>query len=281
MRVVMLVALLGMGVPSLPVSPGVMAAETRLADFSLTQLMQATALDLAFEQFGATIAAAARDGDISRDATFLAHWQAAAASAFHVPALRSQLASSLDGKFTDAERLDLGAFYGTGLGRAITELERDVARLDAGGQAAALLEGFVLTQTAAAARSSQLDDLMRLMGAELSGVLAGQQIRALLLGMAVSQQRSDIEVPWEEIDAQVVAMLPDLIAEQAQTQRALMAFAYRNLGDDELDRYIAFLRTGPARHLYAVAADAIGQIATRSMSRFGQMLAMRLSSVAI
>jgi hypothetical protein len=281
MRVVMLVALLGMGVLSLPASSGVTAAETPLANFSVTQLMQATALDLTFEQFGASIAAAARDGDISRDATFLAHWQAAAESAFHVPALRSQLSSSLDGKFTDAERLELGAFYGTGLGRAITELERDVARLDAEDQAAALLEGFVLAQSATAARSSQLDDLMLLMGAEISGAMAGQQIRALLLGMAVSQQRSDIEVPWEEIDAQVEAMLPDLIADHAQAQRALMAYAYRDLGDDDLDRYIAFLRTEPAQHFYAVAAYSVGQIAARSMARFGQMLAMRLSSVAI
>jgi hypothetical protein len=51
----MLVALLGMGVLSLPASSGVTAAETPLANFSVTQLMQATALDLTFEQFGASM----------------------------------------------------------------------------------------------------------------------------------------------------------------------------------------------------------------------------------
>lgn len=281
MRVVMLVAVLGLAVPVLPAPPPPIAAETQVADFSVAELMHATALDLIFDQFGEAIAASARVSDISTDEIFLNHWEAAAASSFNGPALRSRLASSLDGKFSADERAALGEFFGSDFGHRISTLERAVAILSATDQIAALAEGEALSDDASVVRSTQLDDLMELMSAEISGVMAGQSMRALLLGMSVSHQRGDIEVPWQEIDAQVEAMMPGLIADHTRAQRAMMAYAYRGLSDDDLDRYIAFLRTAPAQKLYATAAYAVGQIVARSMSSFGETLAARMASVNI
>lgn len=281
MRIVMLVAALGLAVPVLPASPPVLAAESRIRALSVAELMQATALDLVFDQFGSAIAASARVSDISSDEVFLGHWEAAAASSLNGPALRAQLASRLDGKFDQDERVALGTFFESDFGRTITGLEREIALLDADGQSVALDEGRALSAEAGPTRSAQLDELMHLMSAEISAAMAGQSIRALLVGMSVTHQRGDIEVPWLEIDAQVEAILPGLMAEHTDAQRALMAYAYRDLGDDELARYIDFLRTAPARHFYAVAAYAVGQIAARSMSSFGQTLAARMASVSI
>lgn len=281
MRVTMLVAMLGLMVPALPSLSPPIAAEMRVADFSVAELMQATALDLIFDQFGAAIAASARISDISADEIFLSHWEAAAATSFNGPALRARLVSSLDGKFSEEERAALGAFFRSDFGHQISDLERGVARLDAEAQAAALAAGETLSAEASPIRSTQLDDLMELMSAEISGVMAGQSMRALLLGMSVSHQRGDIEVPWQEIDAQVEAMMPGLVADHSRAQRAMMAYAYRTLSDDELDRYIAFLRTAPAQKLYAIAAYSVGQIVARSMSSFGEALAERMASVNV
>ena len=281
MRLAMLVAMLGLGVSTLLAPPPVIAAETRIAEFSVAELMQATALDMIFDQFGEAIATSARVSDISTDEIFLSHWEAAAASSFNGPALRARLAGMLDGKFSADERAALGTFFRSDFGRRISVLERDVARLGVEDQITALAEGETLSDTADGVRSTQLDDLMELMSAEISGVMAGQSMRALLLGMSVSHQRGDIEVPWQEIDAQVEAMMPSLIADHTRAQRAMMAYAYRDLNDDELDQYIAFLRTAPAQKLYAIAAFAVGQIVARSMSSFGETLAARMSSVNI
>ena len=281
MRVAMLVAVLGFTAPMLSVPSPLAAAEARVAGFSVAELMQATALDLIFDQFGAAIAASARVSDISTDEIFLSHWEAAAASSFNGAALRTKLASTLDGKFSDEERAALGEFFRSGFGHQITALERAVAQLNAEDQATALSEGGTISDAADAVRSTQLDDLMELMSAEISGVMAGQSMRALLLGMSVSHQRGDIQVPWQEIDAQVEAMMPGLLADHTRAQRAMMAYAYRGLSDDELDRYIAFLRTGPAQKLYAIAAYSVGQIVARSMSSFGETLAARMARVNI
>jgi hypothetical protein len=281
MRIAMLVAVLGLTVPMLTAPSPMIAAETQLADFSVAELMQATALDLVFDQFGAAIAASARVSDISTDEIFLSHWEAAAASSFNGAALRTRLASTLDGKFSDAERAELGQFFRSDFGHQISTLERAAAELGAEGQTTALAAGQTLSDKAGLVRSTELDDLMELMSAEISGVMAGQSMRALLLGMSVSHQRGDIQVPWEDIDAQVNAMMPSLLADHTRAQRAMMAYAYRDLSDDELERYIAFLRTAPAQKLYTIAAYAVGQIVARSMSSFGETLAARMASVNI
>lgn len=281
MRVAMLVAVLGLSVPTFSVPLPSPAAEARLSEFSVSELMQATAFDLIFDRFGAAVAASARVSDISTDEIFLSHWEAAAASSFNGPALRSRLASTLEGRFSEQEQAALGAFFRSGFGHRVSALEREIATLGAEDQALAIAEGHQLSEEAGALRSTQLDDLMELMSAEISGAMAGQSIRALLLGMSISHQRGDIQVPWHEIDNQVQAMMPGLIADHVRAQRAMMAYAYRDLSDTELARYIGFLRTAPAQKLYAIAAYAVGQIVARSMSSFGETLAERMASVNI
>lgn len=281
MRTAVLIAMLGLAGPLLPAVTSPLASQVQAAEFSVAELMQATALDTIFDQFGAAIAASARVSDISTDEIFLSHWEAAAASSFNGAALRTRLTSALDGKFTEDERETLGEFFRSDFGHRISGLEREVARLDAAGQAHALDEGARLSDEAGALRATQLDDLMELMSAEISGLMAGQSIRALLVGMSVSHQHGDIQVPWEEIDAQVDAMLPGLIADHAMAQRSMMAYAYRDLSDDELEQYIAFLRTDPAQKLYTIAAYSVGQIVARSMAAFGETLAARMASVNV
>ena len=281
MRIALLVAVLGMAGLAMPAPLPPLAAEAQVADFSVPELMRATALDLIFDQFGAAISASARLSDISADEIFLSHWEAAATTSFNGAALRTRLAGTLECKFTAEERATLGEFFRSDFGHQISTLERAVAQLSVGDQATALREGATESAEAGAVRSTQLDDLMELMSAEISGVMAGQSMRALLLGMSVSHQRGDIEVPWQEIDAQVEAMMPSLLADHTRAQRSMMAYAYRGLTDDELERYLAFLRTAPAQKLYAIAAYAVGQIVARSMSSFGEALAARMASVNI
>lgn len=257
------------------------APSARSESFSTEELMRATALDEVFTQFGAGIAASARSEEVSRDELFLEHWETTALSVFDADALGDRLARALDGRFSQEEQQALAAFFRSEFGRRMTGLERDIARLPPEAQLTALAAGTALSAKAGAVRSTQLDDLVQLVGAEISVAMVGQSVRALLVAMAVSQQQGEIEVPWPAIDAQVDAMMPGLLADVARTQRAMMAYAYRDLSDTDLGRYIAFLRTEPAQRLYAIAAYAVGRIVADSMARFGEALSARLHSVNI
>ena len=75
--------------------------------------------------------------------------------------------------------------------------------------------------------------------------------------------------------------MPGLLVEIGQTQRAMMAYAYRSLSDDELDRYIAFLRTPAAQKFYAIAAYAVGRIVADGMADFGEALAATMKSINV
>lgn len=266
---------------TLLLAAGLAVPSARAESFPIAEMMRATALDEVFTQFGAGIAASARSEDISADEVFLGHWEATASAIFDAATLRQRLARLLEGRFSLAEQEALAGFFHSEFGEKMTALERDIARLGPEAQATALAEGDRLSTAAGIVRSTQLDDLLQLVGAEISASMVGQSVRAMLVGMSVSHQQGDIEVPWSEIDAQVQAMMPALLADVSRTQRAMMAFAYRDLSDDELGRYIAFLRTEPAQKLYATAAYAVGRIVTDGMARFGEALAARMQSVNI
>ncbi|MDB5539505.1 MAG: hypothetical protein JWQ89_1232 [Devosia sp.] len=245
------------------------------------ELMRATALDVVFSQFAATIAASARTEEISSDEIFLKHWEATATTVFDAVALHHRLAQALEGKFTGDEQAVLGAFFHSDFGKRMTVLERDAALLDPAAQAVAIARGQELVAGASVIRQTQIDSLMELVSAEISAAMVGQSVRALLLGLSVSHQQGDIAVPWQEIDTQVEAMMPGLLADVGRTQRAMMAYAYRGLSDADLDRYIAFLRTPPAQKFYAIAAYAVGRIVADGMSHFGEAFAARMKSVNV
>lgn len=277
----LLVALL-LGVMALPGAPvGAAPIAAHVQPFPIAEMMRATGLDEVFTQFGPTIAASAREQEITSDEVFLKHWEATALRVFDAAALRHRLADALDGRFTLEEQEMLGGFFRSDFGCHVTALERAVALLDPAGQQQAIADGQALITSAGPVRTTQLDALMRLVSTEISATMVGQSVRAMLMGMAVSHQRGSIEVPWSEIDAQVTAMMPDLQARVSASQRALMAYAYRSLSDDELDRYITFLKTPAAQRFYSTAALAVGRIVTQGMSAFGEAFATRMQSVDI
>ncbi len=248
---------------------------------AVAELMRATALDVVFSQFAAAIASSARTEEISSDEIFLKHWEATANKVFDATALHKRLARALEGKFSDAEQAALGAFFHSDFGKRMTGLERDTALLGPVTQAAAIKRGEQLVARASVIRATQIDQLMELVSAEISAAMVGQSVRALLMGLSVSHQQGQIAVPWQEIDAQVQAMMPGLLSDLGQTQRAMMAYAYRDLTDAELDRYVEFLRTPAAQKFYAVAAYAVGRIVASGMADFGEAFAARMKSVNV
>ncbi len=260
---------------------GARPAQAQSQQIAVAELMRATALDQVFTQFAATIAASARAEEISNDEIFLKHWEATANAVFDANDLHRRLALALEGEFSTDEQLVLGEFFHSEFGKRMTLLERDAALLEPTAQVAAIAQGQELVTNALVIRQTQIEALMELVSAEISAAMVGQSVRALLLGLSVSHQQGDIAVPWQEIDTQVEAMMPGLLADVGRTQRAMMAYAYRDLSDDDLDRYIVFLRTPAAQKFYAIAAYAVGRIVADSMSSFGEAFAARMQSVNV
>ncbi|HHY49586.1 MAG TPA: DUF2059 domain-containing protein [Alphaproteobacteria bacterium] len=267
------------GIPGGLAAPA--AAQSEATALTTAELMRATALDEVFTQFGAAIEAAPREQAVPFNAAMHGAWVEAAREIFAADRMHGDLALALEDKFTTGDVATYAAFYAAPFGRRVTERERAIVALDPAAQLAARDVGAELAEAAPPERQGQVDEMLKLVSADISTQMVRESVRGMLIGMSVTGQRGDITVPWEEIDAQLEALMPGLEAEVAQTQRAMMFFAYRDFTDAELDEYLAFLRTEAAQKFYAIAAYAIGEIIAERMHAFGEALAAKLGRVNI
>ncbi len=268
--------------PALAVTPATAPAET-MAPMSVDELMAATALDQLFSSFAETIASSPEQQGMPLPEDFAETWKETSFAVFKADEMHDALAKAFTDRFDAAEMTELASFYRSDFGKHVSTIEAAIQAMAVDEQLAARDEGFAVLEEAEpdSRRIKQIDEIMVLVSAEVGRTMLGQAMRAMMVSMAMSGASGDIEVPWSEIDAQLAMMLPGLEQEVTATQRALMAYAYRELSDDELDRYIEFLRTDVSQKFYAVLGYSVGAIMEKSMSKFGQELAYRLNRVNV
>lgn len=261
--------------------PAVSAQAAAAGTMSTEQLMSATALDEVFTQFGAGIASSPAEQGTPFTAAMQAAWSGAAREVFDADAMHSDLETALEGMFEPVEIAVFADFFGSPFGSRMTAIERTVTTLPPEDQLVAREEGLALAAEDDALRHRQIEEMLVLVSADIGAEMVRQSLRGLLIGMSVTGQQGDIEVPWDEIDAHLDAIMPEIEADVMLTQRAMMFYAYRDLSSEEMDRYLDFLRSEPARKLYAVAALAIGRIIAERMETFGEAVAQRLARVNV
>ncbi len=274
-------AALSFGALGLPALPLPAAAQAEALLLTTEELMRATALDEVFTQFGPVIEAAPREQSVPFPAGMEEVWAEAARTVFVAEAMHSSLASTLEGKFSDDDQAAFAEFFRSPFGLEISRIERDVTVLGPESQLFARGEGVKLAELDDARRHAQIEEILGLVSAELSTAMVIESLRGMMIGMAMTGRQGDIEVPWQEIDAQITAMMPAIEADVAATQRAMMFYAYRDLSEAELDQYLAFLRTEAAQKFYAVSAYAVGEIVSERMRTFGETLAAMLRRVNV
>jgi hypothetical protein len=214
---------------------------------------------------------------------FLAAWKDTAYETLDADTLHAELEAALDGKLTDAENAEVAAYFRSDFGKRITALEIEIQAMGAEEQLAARDAGIAILEDLPedATRAKQIDEIMTLVSADVARAMLGQAMRAMLVSMSLSGANGDIEVPWEEIDRQLADLMPGFEQEMLLTQRALMAYAYASLSDDEVEDYLKFLRTDASQRFYALIGLSAGQVMERAMGKFGEELAHRLNRVNV
>ncbi|HQZ12185.1 MAG TPA: DUF2059 domain-containing protein [Devosia sp.] len=256
-------------------------AEAPAPGMSTAELMQAASLDVVFSQFGAAMTDTARAQAVPLNADLLKAWGAAAREVFSADLMHRKLSEALEDKFEPEDYAAFAQFYGSPFGQRISALERRATMLPAADQMSAQVAGQALADAASPARNAQVDEALQLVSADLSAAMMRESMRGLLIGMAMNRQQGDIKVPWEEVERQLEQLMPQFAAELAKAQRALTFYTYAELNDADIETYLDFLRTEPAKKLFAVSAYAVGEIVTERMRIFGEALATRLGRVNV
>lgn len=272
-----------LGLAPLPDMTREAVAQQAPAAATLTELLEASALEGIFEGFGESISSSAESSGMPFEPAFLAAWKAAAEEVFAPDLLEADFEARLEGRFTPAELEELARFFRSDFGKQISAIENGVQSLSADDQLAARDEGLALLDELPpdARRSAAIEEALDLVGAEMGRAMLGESMRAMMVGIAMSGAQGEIQVPWEEIDAQLEMLLPGLDAEVLASQRGIMAYAYRDLDDAQMEDYLAFLRTEAARRFYAVVGVSAGLVIHDAMARFGEALATRLNRVDV
>lgn len=271
------------GLAPLPGLTPMAAAQQTPAAATLEELLEASALKGIFEGFGESIASSAASSGMPFEPAFLDAWTGAAADVFAPPLLEADFEARLQDRFTPAELEELALFFRSDFGMEVSAIENAVQSLSPEDQLAARDEGLALLDDlpAASERRAAIEEALELVGAEMGRAMLGESMRAMMVGIAMSGTQGDIEVPWDEIDAQLDMLLPGLDAEVLASQRGIMAYAYRDFDDAQMETYLTFLRTEAARKFYGVVGVAAGLVIHDAMARFGEALATRLNRVDV
>jgi len=269
---------------ALPVatSPAFAASEV-VAPISTDELMRLATLDVVFATFAETIADSPDTQGVQLPAKMRSAWRDAALASFDAAQLQAALSQALQGQFTASETTAIADFFKTDIGMVVSATERETALLSTADQLSAHATGTALLADLPpeSRRATQIGEILDLVSAEIGRAMLGSAMRAMLASMSIAGAHGDIEVPWDEIDAQLAQILPAMEAEVEASQRAVLAYAYRSLSDTELDAYVEFLRTDTARRFYAYVGFSIATIVHDAMSRFGEELATRLKQVSV
>jgi hypothetical protein len=281
MRKLLVLAALALAPLSLGLSAAPVTAQTEAYAISTADLMRATALDQVDSHISASIASAPETQAMPFNATMNAAWDEASNEVFAADRMHSELATALDDKFSPEDYEVYAAFFASDFGTRVSEIERAITMLPPEASETARLHGLELIEGGSPRRHEQVEEMLKLVSADMTNAMVRSSVRGMLIGMSVTAQQGDITVPWEEIDAQLDAIMPGIEADIEITQRALMYFAYRDLTEADLNIYLEFLRTDAAQRFYAVAAYAVGEIMGERMETFGETLAHKLARVSV
>jgi hypothetical protein len=243
------------------------------------QLMARFGLEGLFSRFGQSLAASPRQQGVG-DERFLGAWEAAAAITFDAPELDARLGRSVSQALDPGEVDWLDGFSASALGARIAGLEATTQEVAPGAQIGVVAKGQILYLALPEPRRGQLGELMELTGTEIMSDLMAESLRGMAMGLRLAAA-GDLEVPWSEIDADVSRQLSGMKSSLADATRAVLAYTYASLSDDELEAYLQFLRAPATRKFYGAATLAIGDILRETMFGLGETVAQRLHRVNV
>jgi len=248
---------------------------------AIAGIVRDAAISDALDTFGDSVRDMARGGELSANRMFLQHWELTANEVFAPDRLSAGLISSIDDGLTDEDENALATFYASPLGQKVSRLERASHELSPAETERALAAGRDTLASASPERLRALDRAIALGGPEIGAKLACQALRVMLLGLSLAGQEGEIDLPWADVDAQVEATAPGMVAQYQRDSRAVAAYLYGALDDAELSDYVAMLEKPAMRHLYGASATALDTLIQRAVKTFGAELAVRLRSVSI
>jgi hypothetical protein len=190
--------------------------------------------------------------------------------AFAPERLRADMKATLSQGLQAQHLQTVEAWYTSDLGQRIAAMDRQAGtRTD---PVAVMQEGTLQLQAMPASRRAQLEQMVEVVqGAELLAGLAINTALAVQLG-AQSVVPGAPGLPAQAMRDQLQLQRPRLVDTFRRLMLASTAASYAGLNDDEVARYLGFLKSAAGRHVTDVSMKAFEAAMVRASSELGRRL---------
>lgn len=198
-------------------------------------------------------------------------WAVAVEGIFDADRLVAAAEAEMEGKFTEVELRDLYTYFSSPLGRQVTALE--IAEAESDQTDAREAEGNRLWKNLETEDPDRLALYVRMIegldALDTAEVVALNTVYGLMVGMFAE---AGVPVTPEATRALIKAATADLRQDVEKTVRASAALTYRDLSNEDLEKYVEFLETPAGARYYSIAQQALDSVLSRSARELGSRL---------
>ncbi len=196
-------------------------------------------------------------------------WGEAVDATFDQRQLPDAFIQHLTGKMTSKELLGIQRFLETDLGRRITQLGSEILEMEL---PEIIEKGAEVAKRASPTRAGMIKEMIeQIGGVETSLTIAMSSAFAMLKGM-----QADGAIPLQLPDEQLFELLkkgePEMRKQMGAHLALTLAYTYRDVSDENLATYIAFLNSDEGKAMNKTTLSALKAVLNESMGQFGSKL---------
>jgi hypothetical protein len=255
---------------TLLIAPAAIAGE----DQDLAELESLTGLDTMFDELTGGFATGAQH--VITDERYLTAWQGALKEAFVPAAMRGEMFKVFPGALTDADRAALLQFYRSDFGRRISGLEAEAHGADPASVHQVAQRDF---EAATPERRQLVRDLLDAVNSEAAKQMFVESLRSMVMAAVLTSTKGVGPIPWDQINGRVDQIAPGMLAALDNEMQLQSTYAYRDLSDGDMQRYIDFLKSEPAQKFYGLVIYGSAMVTDHAMTTLGTSFATRLNQL--
>jgi hypothetical protein len=250
--------------------------------FPVDRVMVDTGMDQLLIQLGDGVAHSAADSGVT-DKDLLGKWQATAGTMFKLDHLNTGLSDALAQRpLSDDDQAALDRFFSSDLGKRLVAAEIASDKLDADQSDAAIDQGKQIVRTISARRTALYARYWTVASGPGRAITDGLlRTGVLAVFLARNLGHGDAAVDWTAIDNAADNVAAGAVSNLKDSVTWGNAYIYKDFTDDEMATYLDFLSSPAGQHLYAACADAIDQVISDEVTRFGATIAAAVNAVSI
>jgi hypothetical protein len=201
-----------------------------------------------------------------------------AVSAFDAKAIHASVQAYIQSNLSEQDMKDVLEWLESPLGAKITKLEEAASTAKAYEEMQAI-GPMLLQENQGSARMKKLMKLDTVVGVTRSSVNTIMNVQLAMITAMSAAMEADKRPTFEDVQELVKRNQPQMHAAMSRMVQMQFLYSYRDLSDNEIDRYIRFAESMAGQRYHDVSIRAIDEALVQAARRIGSRLGLRMNQV--